>query len=285
MPRLCRRRLFILSFVFFLLSGCLDLEQNVKINANGSGMVSVTVNQGKDMPISALKEQKFLAVTKGQPQVKSVVREGKFQHREFVEFSDLREVGFKNETISLHAQKQGLIGFRTSQGTFEHTITPEEKAQKNPLEQGMAALLAGHTFTYRVELPGAIQKAEIVKIGNVEVEPTVQGTTATWIIPLEILATTEPQILTFKAVFTGDVTFPAERLYTAIDEKAQFQQIQAMFARNDPQSAFALYERLTQIKGSGAPEMLKALAFSAIHAGLRDKNPGVKGQAAEALDA
>jgi hypothetical protein len=171
-----------------LLSGCLDLEQHVKINADGSGFVTMIVSPGKHVALSVLKNERFLGVIQGHHQVKDVVKEGKFQHRESVEFTDLREVGFKNETIFLHVQRQGVIGFRTARGTFEHSIIPEKTAPQPSRPQEDSARLAGHTFTYKVELPGPIQQAEVATIGTIEVEPTVHGNTAVWIIPLEILA-------------------------------------------------------------------------------------------------
>jgi endonuclease YncB( thermonuclease family) len=170
-----------------ILSGCFDMEGRVEIRKDGSGIVSYALVTDPSFA-EAFKQSKCF--TQGE-KVRNYIKEGKFYHEGSKTFSSLAELDLKDEKISVNESR------------YEHIIYPEKQQNSREDKALSVLLLKGHFFTYNFTLPESVRKAYPVEIGGIEIEPTIKDNTASWKIPMELIASAEKEV-----IFKADLTKP-----------------------------------------------------------------------------
>jgi tetratricopeptide (TPR) repeat protein len=202
-------------FIFNLVIGCIDIEEKVKINKDGSGEISFLVTPGEMVSISdfkdGIKDFNFLILYKGNVKKNIFIKNGKYKLKEYVKFNNLQEVGFINDIISININKSKIIAINSFEGSYKH-IMKVGKIDDESLE--FSRFLAGHNFIYQVNFPAVIKKANDLKIDEFSIEPTIQKNKVSWVIPLELLFHTNTDSLKFEFNFKGSVHISKEQIST-----------------------------------------------------------------------
>lgn len=136
-------KIALLSMISLVLSGCFDLEYNVEIQTNGSGnLICAFITD----PILAegFKNQKLIEHA---TEARNYLKEGKFWHEESASFSNLSDLSLDNEKIVIN-------GF-----TYQHTIFPEIKRDREAEILTATLLLKDRSFSYKIKIPGRYQKS------------------------------------------------------------------------------------------------------------------------------
>lgn len=165
------------------------IEENVIINANGSGRITYKINSRPIMR-KDFEETEFLKI-KGEgvkKDVKNFYENLLFCHIESADFENLSGILLENKLIKVEIRKVGLL---RKEATFEYTIFWKPDPSNAPF-------FVKHHFICTIELPGAIEKAYPLEIGKVAINPTVKKNEATWQVPLNVL------LLDGKAIFKAD---------------------------------------------------------------------------------
>ncbi|HDD43476.1 MAG TPA: hypothetical protein ENG63_01245 [Candidatus Desulfofervidus auxilii] len=205
--RFFRKHIGLLFILIFFISGCVDFEEKVQINPDGSGTLMIKVITD---PIFAneLKKEKFLEIPGKKVSIENILEGEKFYHIESVYFKNLRELKMKDETIKIRVTKKGLIGLGKTEAIFEHSIyiakNHKTLEEEDALEEMM---LIGHYFVYIVELPGCIHKADL-NINGIKVKPEIRKNKVIWRIPLDLLGESSRMIFLIK--FRGKFNFPSD---------------------------------------------------------------------------
>ena len=196
----------LLFILIFFISGCVDFEEKVQINPDGSGSLMIKIITD---PIFAneLKKKKFLEIPGKKVSVENILEGEKFYHIESVYFKNLRELKMKDETIKIRVTKKSLMGLGEAEAVFEHSIyNPKsyKTLEEDTLEEMM---LIGRYFIYIAELPGRIHKADLT-IDGIKVKPEIRKNEVIWRIPLDLLVESSQMIFLIK--FRGKFNFPSD---------------------------------------------------------------------------
>ena len=201
MKRIFGNHIILLIALIFLISGCIDIEEKVQINPNGSGTLSINVIVDP-MLAEELKKQRFLDIPGKQVLIKNIIRGEKFYHIESTHFRSLGELKMVDEIISIAVTKKGFMGLGENEAIFEHFMNFSESSKED------AALMVGHYFNYTVELPGRIKKAYPAILNEIEVEPEIKENRVVWNIPLDLFIKSGRAF--FRAAFKGKFNFPSD---------------------------------------------------------------------------
>ncbi|MEM3170540.1 MAG: hypothetical protein QW838_07195 [Candidatus Nitrosotenuis sp.] len=172
-------RIALLSIFSLVLSGCFDLEYTVEIQSNGSGnLICAFITD----PILAegFKNQKLIEHA---TEVRNYLKNGRFWHEELVGFSNLFDLSLDNERIAIW------------DSTYEHTIFPEIKQDRQAGIMTAYLLLKGRWFRYRINFPVGVKKAYPVDIDGLKVEPAYNENSSVWTIPLDLLVSIKNPII------------------------------------------------------------------------------------------
>lgn len=196
-------RVLICVFVLGVLSGCLDINKKITIEADGSGVLQMEVIvppkfAGHVAP--QLKSRKLIA-REGVVR-KNYFKEKSFYHTETLKFKKLDELVLNGNDISIELFKRWFFSFGSRDAVFKHVMnfSPLSKEQ-----QQASAIFADRFFSLIVTLPGNVKKAYPVALQGVEITPIVSGNTITWQMPLATLLQSRKMVV--KIDFEGSFGF------------------------------------------------------------------------------
>jgi len=197
------------------LSGCLDLVQTVNVDRSGAGRYQIAAS-AQGFVGEALKDEKL--VNKQNHAAMATTNAGdKTTRTATVDFKSLSDLAFSDETMSLHVTSRDLFGLGPSHVAYVANVMVDKAKHDNPRAQSAnsvgeevaQSIFGDHTYTFTVTVPGSIERAVPVTLGNHTYEPTVTGDyfshTVTWKIPLYALVNS--QALSFEVDFWAWGTF------------------------------------------------------------------------------
>ena len=197
------------------LSGCFDLGQKVAVGRDGSGGYAVSV--AADGIVGDGLQKKHTDIDIGDmPMATRVSYEnGKTVQTTGTSFHDLSDLKLSDETISLHVKGQKLLGLGGTEVNFHRTFNIDRARHRHDDEDGnlskdiLTSMFGDHTYTFSVWLPGSIDHAAPVVVGNQMVTPIVttdgEGHTVTWRMKLTDMFLAEE--LDFDVDFTAHGNF------------------------------------------------------------------------------
>jgi hypothetical protein len=184
------------------LSGCFDVVQKVGIGRDGSGRYQVAVS-GQGVVGDALKNEKLVNRQNRAATTTSDIN-GQVTRMATVDFAKLSELAFSDETMSLNVTSRDFFGLGPSHVVYTARLMigkakNEDKrtAAANGIGEEVAKSVMGdHTYTFAVTVPGDIERALPVTLGDTTYEPTVtgdfyNGRVVTWRLPLYAFVTAQ----------------------------------------------------------------------------------------------
>ena len=202
----CLSRLAVLCGAATLLAGCFDVQLGLKLHNDGSGAVTTRIILSKEMTdMAAAGRSKpmpaLLGKDKRNVRTTSEIHNGQLVTEETVGFARLSDVPLSDDNIEV--TNLGRTFFGAVRSRIRWSL---ESTHSNPNAgdmKGMAAFLAGHTFTLSMDIPCHVEKASDVSINGISMAPSVHGdwmhgSTVRWQVPLATL---------FAGMGGSDVTF------------------------------------------------------------------------------
>jgi hypothetical protein len=197
------------------LSGCLDLVQTVGIDRAGAGRYQIAAS-AEGFVGEALKNEK-LVNKQNHATWTTVAFEGKTTRTATVDFKSLSDLAFSDEAMRLNVKGRDFFGLGPSHVAFVTDVMVDKAKHDNPRaqpannvgEEVAQSILGDHTYSFTVTVPGSVERAVPVTLGNHTYEPVVSGDyfshTVTWKIPLYALVNS--QALAFEVDFWAWGTF------------------------------------------------------------------------------
>jgi len=180
------------------LSGCFDLIQTVGIDRQGAGRYLVSVT-AQGIVGQALKNEKLVNKQNHATLSTSDV-DGKITRTATVDFKSLSELAFSDEIMSQRVTSRDLFGLGPSHVAFVADVMISKAKNENPqtasangVSQEIArSILGDHTYVFTITVPGDVERAVPITIGDQTYQPTVTGDfynghTVTWRLPLYAL--------------------------------------------------------------------------------------------------
>lgn len=200
------------------LSGCFDLTQSVSLNRDGSGTYAMAIAVEGPMGEAMKKDNKsddmhFGHNPKLVSRTKTTIVDGKVTKTGEVDFKTLSDLDLSNETVAIKVKGHDLFGLGSTHAIFRRSfLVGNEMRDRNQKteddERGkaiLASIFGGHSYVFRVRLPGSIDWIAPVYAGGIEVKPQVTsdagGHTVVWRMPL--LSMIESKALHFSVGFSS----------------------------------------------------------------------------------
>jgi hypothetical protein len=192
------------------LSGCLDLVQTVGIDRHGAGRYQIAVS-APGIVGQALKNEK-LVNKQNHATMSTTDVGGTITRTATVDFKSLSELAFSDESMSMNVKSRDLLGLGPSHVAFVANLMISKAKSENPQavsssdigEQVAQSILGDHTYSFTITVPGDVERAVPITLGNQTYAPTVSGDfynghTVTWRVPLYALV--NRQALNFEVDF------------------------------------------------------------------------------------
>jgi hypothetical protein len=186
-----------------LLAACLDIEQRVRLNEDGSGEIVVEITSGPEYAKTLMAEELLKSQTHEVSAINRLLGD-RFQRVERLEFGSLSDLGLEGETLRVEVTTPRQKNDQTTRARFEHVQVQVQEVDDEIAELMPVAglLFAGRYYDYSATMPGNITKAHPLTIQGVAIEPVVEGRTARWHIPLGLIELIlEEKQLTFEIDF------------------------------------------------------------------------------------
>jgi hypothetical protein len=199
------------------LAACFDYEQDLTIRGSGAGTLKVSISTDPTYKDSlgddaALGDQTARVVTKTE------MRDGRFVQTETVSFNQLSDLKLENQTLSITNNGAWLFGLGPKDLSFRAEV---DNSGADPSSLGaMQTMFDGHSFTYKVSLPGWVTKAYPLTIGDKEIKPVQDGSSIAWTIPMARALTTRK--LVYRADFLAFMAVPGNVTSTEAATSARF---------------------------------------------------------------
>jgi hypothetical protein len=191
------RRAVIAVAMMVGLSGCLDIVQTIGIDRFGAGHYQIAAT-AQGFVGDALKNEKLVNRENHAVMATSDVN-GTVTRSATVDFQSLSELAFSDETMRLHVTGRDFFGLGPSHVAFVTNVLIDRARHDNPraaaangVSRGVAqSFLGDHAYSFSVTVPGSVERAVPVRIGDESFQPVVSGDyfthTVTWRIPLSAL--------------------------------------------------------------------------------------------------
>ena len=192
------------------LSGCLDLVQTVGIDRHGAGRYQIAVS-APGIVGQALRNEKLVNKQNHATMSTSDVG-GTVTRTATVDFKSLSELAFSDESMSMNVRSRDLFGLGPSHVAFVANLMISKAKSENPQtastndigEQVAQSILGDHTYSFTITVPGDVERAAPITLGNQSYQPTITGDfynghTVTWRVPLYALV--NRQALNFEVDF------------------------------------------------------------------------------------
>ena len=203
-----------------LLSACFDLSQKVTIDRYGGGHYEVAIT-AQGLLGDAIKDKHDTVADLKRNNVKSrtVERNGfvtQYATMDFKSFSDLK---LSDESLSLTNHGGTLFGIGPSRVTFRRTFLVDRAKKENAPARTTEddrfgtelaqTMFGGHTYVFSVSVPGSIERASSMRVGNTIIRPDITGDywshTVTWRMPLYTML--QAKVLRFEVDFSAYGSF------------------------------------------------------------------------------
>jgi hypothetical protein len=178
------KRLFSLGAVVICtvgLSGCFDLSQKVAIGGDGSGGYQIAVAADGIVGDGIRKHQTDIDIDDDMPLHTQVsIVDGKTVQTSGTAFHDLSDLKLSDETISLHVKGKKLLGLAGTEVNFHRSFNIDRARRHHDEDSDdhlgkdiLTSMFGDHTYTFSVWLPGSVDSANTLWVGNHEVKPVV----------------------------------------------------------------------------------------------------------------
>lgn len=208
------RRGALLALVSVALTGCFDLTQRIAIGRDGSGTYQVAI-AAQGLVGEALKDKPVKVARHDHAHMTITEKDGRVTQLSTVSFKSLANLKLSDEALSLRVLARPYFGLGPTHVRFRRTFLVGHARKDHADRVGpdgeigsqiMASVFGDHTYVFSVTLPGSILRIAPVKLGNIEVVPTVTGDfyhghTVTWTMPL--YRALDVQLLTFEVDFSA----------------------------------------------------------------------------------
>lgn len=188
----------VLAVAVIGLSGCFDVVQKVGIGRDGSGRYQVAAS-GEGVVGDALKNEKLVNRQNHAVMTTSDVN-GQVTRMATVDFNALSDLAFSDETMGLNVTSRDFFGLGPSHVAYTARLMIGKAKSENPrtaaandIGEGVAkAVLGDHTYTFSVTVPGDVERALPITLGDTTYQPTIvgdfyNGRAVTWRLPLYAL--------------------------------------------------------------------------------------------------
>ena len=187
------RRLMSLGAVVVCAAGlgaCFDLGQKVAIGGDGSGGYAISVRADGIVGDALKKKPAHVEVGDMAMTTRVATVDGKTVQTSGTGFHDLSDLKLSDEVVSLHVKGKTLLGLGPTQVNFHRSFRVDNARDDNTKDDSgigrdiLTSMFGDHTYTFSVWLPGTIDHAAPVWVGNRFVMPVVadagNGHSVTW---------------------------------------------------------------------------------------------------------
>jgi hypothetical protein len=163
------------------LAGCFDFDQHLTIKGSGAGALEVTLRTDPALK-STFENETILGAQASPVEVSREIKNGQYVQKEKVTFNALPALRVRNETLSI-----------TNEGTTFFGLGPKKLSLRRVVDNGgadtdsfglMRGVFADRVYSFSVTLPGWIAKAYPLTVGGEAIQPTTEGATIKWQIPM-----------------------------------------------------------------------------------------------------
>lgn len=173
-------RLALVGGLCLALGGCFDLKHTLTVSGDGTGSFAVMMRTDPAFQ-DARDEDQILPPQKSPVEISRGVRDGQYVQEEKTIFNSLDKLQVQNEDLSITNQGNTFFGLGPKR------LTLIRRMENNGAEDDfgvMRNLFQDRTYTFIANLPGWIDQAYPVEIGEEIIEPTIRGSTVMWEIPM-----------------------------------------------------------------------------------------------------
>jgi len=278
--------------ITIFLTGCFDRIDRIKINKDGSGVITLKT-VGDPSFLTGLGKD----ITSPSSNVRKFVKDETFFIIEEARFKSLEELNYELFSFSLRCNKKALLPFRPSLFRFKARVKGKRVSIRggnlDNLLDNLAAMeespiSAGHFYQIVIEVPGKIVKAYPVTGGNITIEPTIEENSVSWKIPLSLCTTLFKKNIIFCLDFKAKMNLPKEEIISSVNTKDKFGRTALMYAACEGDTEFVKTllaegadvnakdkDGVTALMGAawnGHTEIVKALLAKGADVNIKDKD-------------
>lgn len=167
------------------LAGCFDYEQHLILKGSGAGRLEAKLRI--DPAFKGAFENQTLLPPQAQPiEVTREIKDGQYVQTERASFNALSELRLESEDLSITNNGTTFFGVGPKKITLRRSVDSGEDDMS-----GAGAAFQGRVYVFAVTVPGWIDKAYPLLVGNEAVKPKTEGATVTWTIPMSQALTTQ----------------------------------------------------------------------------------------------
>ncbi|HWU25993.1 MAG TPA: hypothetical protein VN154_06275 [Rhizomicrobium sp.] len=197
------------------LSGCFDLSQTIGVGRDGSGRYQVAASASGIIG-QGLKNENLVDTADNPVQLTTSDVNGLVTRTATIDFKSLSDVTLGNEQLSLAVTGRDFFGLGPAHVTLRSTLfvdrvrNSQAAANTSAMGEEIARrILGNHAYVLSVTVPGSIDRALPIVIGNQVYQPAVTGDylhhTVIWRLPLYELVSTHA--LNFEVDYSAYVFF------------------------------------------------------------------------------
>jgi hypothetical protein len=163
------------------LTGCFDYEQQLTLKGSGGGTLEVRLRIDPAFK-GGLETETLLPPQLVPIEVTREIKDGQYVQSEKVSFKALSELRVHSETLSISNRGATLFGVGPRQLTLHNVVDSgsEDIGSFGPF----GGPFQDRIYAFTVTIPGWIQKAHPLLVGNESVAPVINGASVTWRIPM-----------------------------------------------------------------------------------------------------
>ncbi|MFO1187949.1 MAG: hypothetical protein U1E87_11175 [Alphaproteobacteria bacterium] len=164
----------------FGLTGCFDFEQHLILKGSGAGRLEVKLRI--DPAFKGAFENQTLLPAQAQPiDVTREIKDGQYVQTEKASFNSLSDLRVENEDLTLINNGTTFFGVGPKKFSLRRAVASGDGAE----DMGAAgAAFQDRVYVFSVTIPGWVEKAYPLVVGNEAVKPKTEGATVTWTIPM-----------------------------------------------------------------------------------------------------
>ncbi len=189
-----------------LVAGCFDLELELSLNENGSGVLSSALVAPKQLASGKINPQRALVI-QPPPENSLQPRGDQVAYVSRASFKSLADVVTRpGVELELRQVDEGFLW-----GLFASTyrLRAQVDGASQSKAQEAAPLLVGHFFKAVLEVPGKITTAHATSLAGLSIQPQVSDDKrkTTWLVPLDSFLSHQGPLV-FAVDFKADLDLP-----------------------------------------------------------------------------
>lgn len=162
------------------LTGCFDFEQHLILKGSGGGRLEVKMRT--DPSFKGAFENETLLPAQAQPiEVTREIKDGQYVQTETAPFNALSELRVESEDLTLTNNGNTFFGVGPKKFTLKRIVASDGE---NGDTGAVGAAFQDRVYVFSATIPGWIDKAYPLLVGNESVKPTTDGATVKWVIPM-----------------------------------------------------------------------------------------------------